>query len=391
MDESWTDHLLRLREERLQASLHRTLPALQDTDGRTVTLDGRRLVNFSSNDYLGYSRRPELLEAATAAAKRWGNGSTGSRLMSGNYPLLAELEHRLSRLLSCEAALVFPSGWSANLAILSSLADNRTTVLCDRLDHASIYDGIRLSGAELARYRHADPADLARRLASIPPDRRVLVVTDSVFSMDGDPAPLADILRLRERRPFLLVVDEAHGLGVYGRDGAGLLDHLGLAGRADIVMATFGKSLGASGAVVASSRLVIDHLVNTARPFIFTTALPPFSAGAALAGLDLLRTEQPGPRLLEKARRLRSLLGLPEQDFASPIIPVVAGSNERAIGLRDHLRAYGCFVQAVRPPTVPPGTARIRVSLSLLHTDQDLELLAKAVLAFFEGPPCPAS
>jgi 8-amino-7-oxononanoate synthase len=385
VDRNWTSHLEEQKSAREQAGLIRSLPGITGSDGRAVTIAGMTLVNFSGNDYLGFSREPSITEAGCILAREWGNGSTGSRLMSGNSFPLVELEKRLAELIHTERCLVFNSGWNANLAILSALADKNSVVFCDRLDHASIYDGIRLSGAEMVRYKHADAGDLEKKLAAAGQQRKI-IVTDSVFSMDGDAAPLKEIVRLKEQSGALLIVDEAHAFGVYGPEGQGLLTHEGLAGRADLVMATFGKSLGVFGAFVAGSSLLIEHLINTARPFIFTTGLPPFVIGAVNEALRLMSERPRGIELLAKAGRFRTMIGVNEEvGIGSQIIPFMTGTNERALALRDHLRDHGFFVQAIRPPTVPPGTSRVRISLNLLHTEQDLEGLAEAIRIFPGG------
>lgn len=382
MDRSWTEFLGAMRTKRETEGLVRSLPEITASDGRTVTIAGKVLVNFSGNDYLGFSREPSIVEAGYRMAREWGGGATGSRLMSGNFFPLDSLEKRLADFMNTEASLVFNSGWNANLGLISALAGKECAVFCDRLDHASIYDGIRLSGAEMVRYKHADAQDLGKKLSESVHQRKI-IVTDSVFSMDGDFAPLREIVALKEKHGALLIVDEAHAFGIYGPEGQGLLAELGLSGRADLVMATFGKSLGVFGAFAAGSSLMKDHLVNTARPFIFTTGLPPFVVGAVNTALDLLQERKPGRALLEKVGRFCGFLrnGI-DNGKNTQIVAVRTGSNEKALGLRDYLRERGSFVQAIRPPTVPPGTSRIRISVNLLHTDEDLAGLAAALKDF---------
>jgi len=386
VDKLWLDRLTRGLDERKKNGLYRSLPGISVSDSRTVTLGGRVLLNFSGNDYLGLSQLPSIREAGEAAARTYGNGSTGSRLMSGNSRIFEEIENELASFLGKEKALIFNTGFHANIGLISGLADRETTVFCDKLNHASIYDGVRLSGAELVRYHHADAADLEKKLKKTDQGRYKLIVTDALFSMDGDAAPLEKICGLAKEHHCLLMVDEAHSFGVFGPGGRGLLADRGLLDQTDLVMATFGKSFGVFGAFAAGPAVLIEHLVNACRPFIFTTGLPPFVAGAVKEALRVVRESGRGKELLKKAGDFRTLLassGLKTGSSVSQIVPLMTGTNELSLELKDHLLENGIFSQAIRPPTVPPGTARIRLSLNWTHTDEDLRKLAGASAEFF--------
>ena len=326
--------------------------------GGRVCLNGRVLLNLSSNDYLGLSLDPRLISAAGAAAARWGVGAGASRLVTGHLSLHREVEERLAAFKGTEAAIVFSTGYMANLGVISALVGPGDTVFCDRLNHASIYDGIKLSGATLARFPHRDLDRLENLLHQAGAGRR-LIVTDSVFSVDGDLAPLQGLVDLKERYGAALMVDEAHATGVLGPGGAGLAEELGLTPRVDIHLGTFSKALGSLGGYVAGDRRLIDYLHNRARSFIYSTALPPPVLGAIGAALEIVR-EEPERRhfLLDEARAFREVLrqaGFDCLESETQIVPVLVGDNARTLKFAAGLREHGLMAVAFRPPTVTPG------------------------------------
>jgi 8-amino-7-oxononanoate synthase len=345
-------------------------------------VDGRPFVNLCSNDYLGLAADPRLRRAAADAAEREGAGAGAARLIAGDLPVHGALERRLAAFKRAEAALLFNSGYHANAGVPATLVGRGDAVFCDVLNHASIVDGCLLSRAELVRYRHLDVAELSDLLARTKA-RRKLVVTDSVFGMDGDGAPLRDIAEACERHGAMLYVDEAHATGVLGQTGAGLAEALGVTDRVDVHMGTLGKALGSFGAYVAGSRRLVDLLVSKARTFIFTTALPPAACGAALAALEVLAGE-PARRERLGALSSRMKAGLERLGFdvsrvIAPIFPVVLGTEERALAASGALRARGFFVRAIRPPTVPRGTSRLRVALTAGHSDAQVDAFLGAL------------
>ncbi len=362
--------------------LRRALEPLDSPQGPVVTVGGRVLVNLCSNDYLGLAADPRLRAAAAAAAEREGAGSGAARLVAGDLPVHGELERRLAAFEGTEAALLFSSGYHANAGVPPALAGRDDAIFADVLDHASIVDGCLLSRAEVVRYRHLDVGELADLLARTK-GRRKLVVTDAVFGMDGDAAPLREIADLCDRHGAMLYVDEAHATGVLGPTGAGLAEALGVTDRVDVRMGTLGKALGAFGAYVAGSRRLVDLLVSRARTFVFTTALPPAACGAALAALDVLAREpERRERLHALAARMKSglaRLGFDVSRVVAPIFPVVLGSEERALAASRALRTRGFFVRAIRPPTVPRGTSRLRVALTAGHCEAQVDAFLGAL------------
>ncbi|MFH1913764.1 MAG: 8-amino-7-oxononanoate synthase [Pseudomonadota bacterium] len=365
----------------------RQIPPVDHGADKFLLHDGRRLLNLASNNSLGLAGHPALRRGAIEAVERYGTSSGASRLVSGNFALLDELEQEMRSFKEQEDALVVGSGFAANLMILSALADRHTVVFSDRLNHASIVDGIRLSGAKHVRYRHNDTGHLAQLLEANAGAPRKLLVTDTVFSMDGDIADLATLVDLCHHHGVLSVVDEAHAAGIFG-NGRGLAAELGLADRVDIHMGTFSKAFGSYGAYVAGKADIIGYLRNTGRPFIFSTALPPAVVGASLAAVRLVReTGTMGTRLLDMAREVRGFLGSLGLDVGSSqtaIIPIMLGSNEAALAARDALMEHGVLVGAIRPPTVPENTARLRISLRADLTDADLALFKTAVVQMTE-------
>lgn len=362
--------------------LRRRLAAWPATGGR-LPGPGRPLLNFSSNDYLGLARHPRVVEAACAALRRFGAGATASRLVCGNLDLHEELERRLADLKRCPSALVFASGYAANVGLLSALAGRGDTVLADRLAHASLLDGARLSGARLRRFRHNDPDHLEALLKEAGAGRR-WIVTESVFSMDGDLAPLGDVWRLAQEHDAALIVDEAHATGIYGPGGAGRTAELSSPAENLIAMGTLSKALGAQGGFVAGSVRLREWLIQSARSLIYSTGLTPAAAGGAIGALDALAAEPGlGASLRRRSAAFRRALragGVDAPAGDSPIIPLIVGDARQAIELSRRLAEAGILAVAIRPPTVPPGTARLRFSLSL-NLSEDETMAAAAVVA----------
>lgn len=366
--------------ERLDAlarrGLSRRLRLISGAQESSVVLDGQEVLLLSSNNYLGLATHPALKQAAQDAIAQFGCSAGSSRLISGTMALHQQLEQRLASTKGTDAALVFPSGYHANIGVLSALMEPGDTILSDELNHASIIDGCRLSRARVQVFRHCDVAHLEELLATAHPTGRRLIVTDSVFSMDGDVAPLAEIVALARRFDAWVMVDEAHATGVFGAHGAGVVEALGLQGEIEIQMGTLGKALGGAGAYVAGSRQLIEWLINRARSFVYTTGTPPAVAASALAALDVVEHEpERRARLWQNAELVKQ--GLEAMGYRlgatrSPILPVMIGDAHRTMALTDALRGRGVFAQGIRPPTVPEGTARLRVTPMATHTPEQL-------------------
>ncbi|ATB31254.1 8-amino-7-oxononanoate synthase [Melittangium boletus DSM 14713] len=374
-------------QEELEAlkarGLRRFLEPLDSPQGPLVRVGGETLVNFSSNDYLGLAGSPTVRAAAAAALEVHGVGSGASRLVVGDTAAHHRLEARLAAFERSEAALVFNSGYAANVGTLQALVGPEDVVFSDALNHASLIDGCRLSRARTVVYPHADVEALTRALASTPARRR-LVVTDSVFSMDGDVAPLRDIVEVCQAHGAALLVDEAHATGVLGERGAGLCEELGLESAVDVRMGTLSKSLGGLGAYIAASRPVVDFVLQRARPLVFSTALPAALCAAAEAAVDIVeRDDALRARLWRNIHRFSK--GLRELGFIaeprSAVFPVIVGDAPRAVAASQALRARGLLVKAIRPPTVPEGTSRLRFCLSAAHTEGQLDLALSALRA----------
>lgn len=360
-----------------QEHRYRQLREVESPMGRVIIRDGKEVLNFCSNDYLGLANDPRLIVAAQQGLTRYGVGSGASRLVSGHMTAHAILEHNIAQLKSTEAALVFSTGYMANCGIISALVDRDDVVFSDRLNHASIIDGVILSRAKLERYPHVDMKALEDLLKGTPITKRKLIVTDSVFSMDGDCAPLHELVILAKKYKAMLMVDEAHGFGVLGKNGAGLVDQLGLQQDVGIQMGTLSKAAGCFGAYVAGSTSLIHYLINHARSFIYTTALPPAIAEAANCAIDIIRENQEQrTQLIDNATYLRlqlNALGFNTLQSTTPIIPIIVGDAQRAVALSQRLLEKGIFVQAIRPPTVPEGSSRLRVTVMATHTREDLD------------------
>ena len=372
------DDFFRRELDRLASrGLHRNLQVVDGAQDARVVIDGRSLVSLCSNNYLGIANHPALIEAAVRAAQDFGIGAGASRLISGSMRAHHDLEERLAAFKRTDAALLFTSGYHANIGTIAALVGEGDVVFSDELNHASLIDGCRLSRASVRVYAHADTASLEEALRSTPARRR-LVVTDSIFSMDGDAAPLAQICDLAEQFDAMLLVDEAHATGVAGAHGGGLVEELGLQERVTVQMGTLGKALGCFGAYVAGSRALIDYLVNSARPFIFTTALPPPVVAAAGAALRIVEQEpERRAALRANARHLRdglkALGRVVPGDDECHIIPVIIGDAAETMRTAEHLLARGVFARGIRPPTVPAGTSRIRATVMATHSRTDLD------------------
>ena len=375
-----TDVSERLEELR-DRGLYRRLRLIEGPQGPTVTLDGRQILLLCSNNYRGLADRSEVREAAADAALRWGAGSGASRLISGSMEPHRQLEQRLADFKGYGAALLFGSGYLANTGVIAALAGRGEVVFSDELNHASIVDGCRLSRAETFVYRHADPEHLAWGLRQAS-GRPALIVTDGVFSMDGDIAPLPELLELARRHGARLMVDEAHATGAVGPGGRGSVAAAGLSGEVDVAVGTLGKALGSYGAYACASAEVVDLLNNTARPFIFTTAPPPAAIGAAEAALGLLEAEpEMVDRLQANAALLRRSLaaaGL-EAGGATQVVPIHVGDAEATMALCELALEKGVFAQGIRPPTVPEGTCRLRMTAMATHRTEDLVAAAHMV------------
>lgn len=378
-----------IREElaRLEGlGLRRTFKVIEGPQGPVVRMDGKEVLLMCSNDYLGLASHPLVKKAAIEATERWGAGAGASRLVSGTMEPHTRLEERLRRFKGAEAVLLFNSGYNANLALLSTLADRHTEVFSDKLNHASIVDACVLSRAKVTRYANRDIDALERLLKSSKAKKRI-IITDSVFSMDGTLAPLATINGLAERYGAMLIIDDAHATGVLG-NGRGSLDHFGIKAPDIIQMGTLGKALGSFGAFVAARRDIIDLLISKARPFIYTTALPPSVCAAAEKAIDLVE-DDPSliKRLRENTGRLKerlSVAGLDIMGSATPIVPVLAGDAKRVMRISQAVLEKGVFIQGIRPPTVPEGTARLRATLSAAHSTDDVDRAATAIIEAFD-------
>jgi 8-amino-7-oxononanoate synthase len=363
--------------------LKRHRRVLESPQGPRVRVDGREYVAFCSNDYLGLAAHPELIEAAREGAARYGVGAGASHLILGHAAAHHELEQRLAAFVGLPRALLFATGYMANLGVVTALAGRGDAVFADRLNHASLNDAAVLSRADLRRYPHLDLAVLGRLLAASKA-RRKLVVTDAVFSMDGDIAPLPELIALCERHDAWLLLDDAHGFGVLGAGGRGTAAHFGVSSPRLIAMATLGKAAGVFGAFVAGGAELVEALVQRARPYVYTTAAPPMLSAALLKSLELVGDE-------ERRRHLRSLIALLRERLqlrrwrlapsSTAIQPLIIGANGETVAVSEALARAGLLVPAIRPPTVPQGTARLRISLSAAHEAGDVERLAAALNA----------
>ena len=379
--------------EQDQAGMRRTLRTVEGPQGGRVTLSGREVLLLCSNDYLGLAAHPAVVEAARQALARFGVGSGASRLVSGTMTPHVELEEALAEFKQTEAALLFNSGFAANTGILQALLEPGDVVFSDQLNHASIVDGCRLSSARTVVYPHGDAATLEELMTAEAADRRGrwLIVTDGVFSMDGDLAPLPELCRLRDRFEALLMVDDAHGTGVLGAHGRGTAEHFGCQDRVDLHMGTLGKALGSAGAYLAGSRVAVEVLVNRSRPFIFSTSLPPAVPAAGLAALKLVRSEA-GVELRQRLQDNRTAMvsrlerhGIPVGASRTQILPILTGDPEPTMAAAARLLEEGIFLQGIRPPTVPVGRCRLRATVMANHHAEELTGAADRIAEIVGG------
>lgn len=362
--------------------LYRQRPLLQSPQGPEVVVDGKPLLAFCNNDYMGLANHPDVVAAWKAGAERWGVGGGASHLVIGHSTPHHELEEALADLTGRPRALLFSNGYMANLGTVTALVGQGDTVLEDRLNHASLLDAGLLSGARFSRYLHNDPDSLNGRLEKAVGD--TLVVTDGVFSMDGDIADLPALAKVASAKNAWLMVDDAHGFGPLGAKGAGIVEHFGLSMEdVPVLIGTLGKSFGTAGAFVAGSEELIETLIQFARPYIYTTSQPPALACATLKSLELLRSEhwrrEHLTALIKQFREGAQALGLTLMDSFTPIQPILIGDSGRALRLSRMLRERGLMVTAIRPPTVPAGSARLRVTLSAAHSEAQVQLLLDAL------------
>lgn len=372
-----------------EQGLHRALRPVASPQGTHIEIAGQALINFSSNDYLGLANHPALKEAAIRAVEKYGAGSGSARLISGSLAPHHELEEALAAFKGTEAALSFSSGYATALGTITALLDKNDIIIVDKLVHACIVDAARLSGAKLRVFAHNDLEDLKKillwansRTAATPP--RILIVTESIFSMDGDAAPLKEIVALKQDHGAWLMVDEAHATGLYGTNRRGLAEELGVANQIEIQMGTLGKALGASGGYICGSQTLIDFLVNRARSFIFSTAPVPATTAAAIAAINLVQSnagEELRKLVWQRVGEVKARLSIPESKPVSAIIPIGVGDEAKAMNLAARLREHGVFVPAVRYPTVARGAARLRLTISAAHTSDDISHLVKGLKA----------
>ena len=367
-------------EELKKANLLRKPVCIDSAQQRTVRIDGQEKILFCSNNYLNLANHPKIIESVIEAIKKYGHGAGASRLISGTMRPHAELEKKFARLFQKEAALIFPSGWTANEALIRTIALKGDLLLLDKLDHASIIDAAKSSPAEFRTYRRGSYERLERFLADKNYNRK-FIITESIFSMDGDAADLKTLVEVKNKYDAFLIVDEAHALGCLGKRGAGLAEELGMLENVDIVVATMSKALGTAGGVVAAKKVVIDLLINKARSFIYTTAPTVANCAGALAAVEILRTE---PSRREKLKRnaeyLRSKLnqlGINTGLSRSHIIPVIIGGEKDTLTVARELYGMGFLMPAIRPPTVPVGTARLRVSVQSEHSAEQMDKLCR--------------
>ena len=369
-----TDELNVLKE----SDLLREFRIIEGAQGTHVEIDGKVYLSFCSNNYLGLANNPLIKQAAIDAINRYGWGAGASRLVSGSMTLHQELEKKIAEFKGTEAALLFPTGYMANIGAICALVSKEDIVIGDKLNHASIIDGCRQSSAKFRIYPHKDLNQLESLLQRSSSYRRRLVITDSLFSMDGDIAPLPDVVALAKRYDAILMIDDAHAMGVFGENGTGLVEHYNLEGEIDIIMGSLSKAIGGIGGFIAGSKDLIEFLKNKARSFIYTTALPPAACAASIAGLTLIQEDKSlVNKLWENINHLRTRLSGFQNNITveSPVVSVIVGSSGDALDLSKKLYQKGILIPAIRPPTVPPGTSRLRVSLMANHTKDDINRL----------------
>lgn len=373
-------------QELRQQGLYRSLLSVEEVRGPFITLGGKKYLCFCSNNYLGLAGHPRLKGAAQEAIEQYGWGAGASRLVSGNTTLHEALEAELACFKGTEATLVFPSGYMANVGTITALVGKGDIIIGDRLNHASLIDGCRLSGADFRVYPHNDTDALEDILKRASQYKRRLIVTDGVFSMDGDLAPLPNIVELAKKYKATVMVDDAHGTGVMGKKGKGTVEHYGLEGQVDVQMGTLSKALGGIGGFVAGSKTLIEYLRNRSRPFIYTTALPVAACAAAMEALKIIEEEPSrrealwrNVRYLQEGLKVQKFKGLNVQEIESPIFPIIIGAAKEAVALSNFLFEKGLLVTAIRPPTVPEETSRLRVTVMSEHAREHIQALLQAL------------
>ncbi|MCX5715068.1 MAG: 8-amino-7-oxononanoate synthase [Candidatus Omnitrophica bacterium] len=369
--------------EKKQAGLLRALKPVSARHGVEIRLEDRDYIDFSSNDYLGLAGHPRLVEASKKALQEFGTASSASRLLSGDLAIHHQLEEAVARFKNKESALVFNSGYQANIGIISALYGKGDCIFSDRLNHASIIDGIMFSGARFLRFKHNDMEQLEGLLKKERKGyKRGLIITETIFSMDGDRCPLKELVALKREYDCQLMVDEAHATGIFGENGSGLVEEEGVSGQVDLIMGTFSKAMGGFGAYLASSQEVVEYLINTSRSFIYSTALPPAVIACNIEAIKLIKDE-PFRRkgLLESARYFRQALNEKALRVKgdSQIVPLIIGDNIKTVEAARKLQEKGFWVLPIRPPTVPQGQARLRFSLSYNHGREVLDRLIEAL------------
>jgi 8-amino-7-oxononanoate synthase len=384
---NWIDEELKRIHDK---NLFRILTELQSGQSPEILIDGKTYILLASNNYLGLTTDPRVKEAAQRALEKYGTGSSGSRLVSGSTDLHRELEERIAAFKKTEAAILFSSGYLANVGTISAMVGPGDIIYSDELNHASIIDGCRLSHAQIKIYKHRDIDHLASLLSSDNPRNKKLIVTDTVFSMDGDLAPLPELVELAEKHGCMLMIDEAHATGVLGERGSGATEYFGVEDRVPIVMGTLSKAVGSLGGYVAGSKRLIDFLRNRARTYIFDTSLPASSLAASLAAIDIIEFEPERReylwRLIEKFKSgLQKNIGLEILPSHSAVIPVLIGEAQPTLDFARLLRENGVFTPAVRPPSVPPGKCRIRATLMATHKEEHIDLALRAFKAAYDS------
>ena len=369
------DELNKIKE----LGLYRNLKAVENAQDTHIEIEGKTYLSFCSNNYLGLANHPSVVKAVKDAVEVYGWGAGASRLVSGNMTLHETLEKVISKFKRKEATIVFPTGYMANLGAISTLVSRGDLVVCDKLNHASIIDGCRLSGADFRVYAHCNMEKLENILKKSSKYNRILIVTDSVFSMDGGLAPLPDLVKITAKYNAMLMVDEAHGTGVFGENGRGVVEHFNLGKEVDVVMGTLSKAIGSLGGYVSSDIELISYLRNKARSFMYTTALPPAVCAASIAGIKLIQ-ENPSMRvsLWHNVRFIKDklrLLNINTISSESQIIPILIGDAKKAVHISKLLYESGILIPAIRPPTVPVNTSRLRMTVMSSHTQRDLECL----------------
>ena len=364
-------------EEAKKAGLYFLFRVIESAQGPEVIVKGRKLIMAGSNNYLGLTSHPRVKEAAIKAIEKYGTGCAGSRFLNGNLDIIEELEVKLARFFRKEAALVFATGYQTNLGIISALLGRKDVAILDKYDHASIIDACRLAMCQVKRFKHNDVEDLERVLKSLPPNVGKLVIVDGVFSMEGDIAPLPEIIQVCERYGARLMVDDAHGIGVLGKSGRGTAEHFGVEDEVDLIMGTYSKSLATIGGFVVGPKKVIEYIKHFARPLIFSAAIAPPLAAAASAALDVIEEEpELRERLWKNTRKMLEgfkRLGFDTGNSQTPIIPIIIGGIERTFKMCGLLETYGVFANPVLPPATPPGRELIRTSFMATHTDEHLD------------------